>query len=991
MADLPTLLRASLDPSTRKQAEQNLTEVSAQQGFLTSLLRLVLEPAQDRAVRLSGSVYLKNVIKMRWDEDVNALPEGDKTALRSELVPAMIALSNPSDKAIRAQVAESVSLVAELDFPHQWSDLMDQLVLSLSRTDYNINAAVFETAHSIFRPWRSQVRSDELFTVINFVYEKFMAPWLGMFRQTATLLLSNPSPEPSITTPVSNLKLVAQTMLLLLEIFYDFTCHDLPPTLEDAHAEFFAPGTGYLHAFMTWSPPELATDPDDTTPSLPSQIKAAVLEIAELYIKLFPDALSTSQSVAAFVQEVWTLIGSNSLPSLGDDPLVAQSLRFISVAIRSGLYRDLFASKDTISQLIQGVVVPNVALREHEVEQFEDDPMEYIRQDLALASTDVSTRRQAAADVIQALVSSGFDAETTEIVGEWIRKGLQEYASNKENWQAKDGAVYSFTAVATKGSTTQHGVTSTNPRVNVIEFFSNNVFQDLQAAAGTVNPILQVDAIKFLYTFRNQLTKPQLISVLPLLVHHLGSDNYVTYTYAAITIDRILFIKQGNQLLFAQADIHDFAADMINALLKKVEAGGTPEKVAENQHLMRCIMRIILTARQSLIPHYEQILARLVAILGVIAKNPSNPHFDQYIFESLAGLLRFVVAGNRSTIANFEAALFGPFTFIIQNEIEQYVPYVFQILGQMLEAHPEGVPEAYKSLLSLLFTPATWQQKGSIPGLVKLLRAFLARDAKGMFAAGQIASVLAVVQQRLIPSKLNDAWGFQLLEGVIRYVPPADLQQYIKPVILTLLQRMQTSKTEIYASRFAYFFLFSMALNVEGLTPDFIMGAVEQIQPQLWSNLLTSFIITQTPKMPPKDRKVAAIGMCRMLTESQIMLQPPAVQQWPRAFDELVKLFSEPQHLQKSKTDEDPDAGITEVDYEEQTAGYQAAYSKLAASETSEPDPVGYVNDVQTFVGTQLVKLSGQAGQATVRQMLMATGPPSQAFVQKLAAAGYNV
>jgi exportin-2 (importin alpha re-exporter) len=31
--------------------------------------------------------------------------------------------------------------------------------------------------------------------------------------------------------------------------------------------------------------------------------------------------------------------------------------------------------------------------------------------------------------------------------------------------------------------------------------------------------------------------------VLPLLVQHLGSDNFVVYSYAAITIERILFIK----------------------------------------------------------------------------------------------------------------------------------------------------------------------------------------------------------------------------------------------------------------------------------------------------------------------------------------------------------------------------------------------------------------------------------------------------------------
>jgi exportin-2 (importin alpha re-exporter) len=90
-------------------------------------------------------------------------------------------------------------------------------------------------------------------------------------------------------------------------------------------------------------------------------------------------------------------------------------------------------------------------------------------------------------------------------------------------------------------------------------------------------------------------------------VQHSNSDNYVTYTYAAITIDRILIIKKWTQLLcvrihiivilhsrsdprFSQADIHDIAADLLNALLRKIEAVGPPqaEKVAENDHLMKC-------------------------------------------------------------------------------------------------------------------------------------------------------------------------------------------------------------------------------------------------------------------------------------------------------------------------------------------------------------------------------------------------------------------
>ena len=71
-----------------------------------------------------GSSYLSK-FRGRPAQDVAPLPEQDKAALRAQLVPAMIALSHPADKSIRAQIAESVALIAELDFPSKWPDLID--------------------------------------------------------------------------------------------------------------------------------------------------------------------------------------------------------------------------------------------------------------------------------------------------------------------------------------------------------------------------------------------------------------------------------------------------------------------------------------------------------------------------------------------------------------------------------------------------------------------------------------------------------------------------------------------------------------------------------------------------------------------------------------------------------------------------------------------------------------------------------------------------
>ena len=73
MADLPSLLLESLDPNTRKQAEQHLYTISTQPGFLLHLLQLVLEPSQNRAARLAGGVYLKNITKLRWEEVSSSL------------------------------------------------------------------------------------------------------------------------------------------------------------------------------------------------------------------------------------------------------------------------------------------------------------------------------------------------------------------------------------------------------------------------------------------------------------------------------------------------------------------------------------------------------------------------------------------------------------------------------------------------------------------------------------------------------------------------------------------------------------------------------------------------------------------------------------------------------------------------------------------------------------------------------------------------------
>jgi nuclear export receptor Cse1 protein len=123
-----------------------------------------------------------------------------------------------------------------------------QLVQSINNDDFNINLGVLETAHSIFRSWRSQARSDAFWSIIKLVHSKFLTPYFGLFQLTISRLLASPDP------------LLAQNMAVLVELFYDLTCQDLAPEFEDSHEIFFAADTGYFIQLMEWNPPQLETD-----------------------------------------------------------------------------------------------------------------------------------------------------------------------------------------------------------------------------------------------------------------------------------------------------------------------------------------------------------------------------------------------------------------------------------------------------------------------------------------------------------------------------------------------------------------------------------------------------------------------------------------------------------------------------------------------------------------------------------------------------------
>jgi exportin-2 (importin alpha re-exporter) len=414
------------------------------------------------------------------------------------------------------------------------------------------------------------------------------------------------------------------TLNLIVKLFNDLSCQDLPPIFEENLPTIMS----LLHKYLSYDNPLLNTD-DDNEPGPLEFMKAGICEVLILYVQKYEDAFGPL--VGGFITSVWGLLTTVG-PQTKYDILVSKALQFLSAVAHVASHAQNFNDKTVLEDVVQKVILPNVSLRQSDIELFEDEPIEFIQRDLE--GSDSDTRRRAATDFLRTLLKQ-FEALVTEVVSKYINHYLSDYSSPKGNWRSKDTAVYLFSSIAAKGvSTASGGVKDINPLVDVVDFFQKNIADDLVADTG-VNAFLKVAAMKYLYTFRSRIQKHQWQQALPLVAKHLNSPDYVVHTYAAICIERVLFLR-----VFDQSDVVALSKDLLDHLLLLIEKEEAPEKVQENEFLMKCVMRVLIVIRDGVIPNTDSILAHLIKITDIICKNPSNPRFYYYHFEAIGALIR---------------------------------------------------------------------------------------------------------------------------------------------------------------------------------------------------------------------------------------------------------------------------------------------------------------------------------------------------------------
>jgi len=85
--------------------------------------------------------------------------------------------------------------------------------------------------------------------------------------------------------------------------------------------------------------------------------------------------------------------------------------------------------------------------------------------------------------------------------------------------------------------------------------------------------------------------------------------------------------------LVTAADLTPLAEPLLQGLFGAFELPSS----AENEYVMKCIMRSFSTLQESVIPYLATLLPVLTQKLQLAAKNPTKPHYNHYLVRIAVG------------------------------------------------------------------------------------------------------------------------------------------------------------------------------------------------------------------------------------------------------------------------------------------------------------------------------------------------------------------
>ena len=219
----------SPDPTVRRDAERYLESVEASPNHAVFLLNLIDKQDVEMTTRVAGAIAFKNFVKRNWpivDDELilNKINGDDRKQVKAMIVGLMLR----SPEKIQRQLSDATSIIGKEDFPGKWENLLEELIVHIQNSggDFNIINGVLQTAHSLFKRYRHEFKTQTLWVEIKKVLDSFAKLFTELFVK-----LVNFGKE-HINNPQA-LNVIVSSLVFCAKIFNSLNAQDLPEFFED--------------------------------------------------------------------------------------------------------------------------------------------------------------------------------------------------------------------------------------------------------------------------------------------------------------------------------------------------------------------------------------------------------------------------------------------------------------------------------------------------------------------------------------------------------------------------------------------------------------------------------------------------------------------------------------------------------------------------------------------------------------------------------------
>ena len=768
-----TLSQNKLD---REKSEQFLSQISMNTDTLQTFFTYIINKSENINLRVAACAFLKNYIAdYFYDSSYKAILNKDKIMdenSKKYFKENILELMLNSENELLPNIIEMIKIIVQgaNGYLIIWPKLMDFIGEILNKHISPKSLHIYNLITKIIKRYHIESKSDPLFREIIYTMDKICKPMtddaINIIKYFNTY---------NNTDNKDIMMQCLQMMNKIMSIFYSLNYQDFPEFFEDHLTEWITILNDTL--LLPNKTGDINNNIDPVIYELILKVKAKTLKNINLYY-------------SNYIKDNYS-------------KLMKELLDFFKSGFQMGKINNL--NMEQLNQIFEYIILPNLSMSQQEIEDFQENPVEFLK--IEFEEYDMNSNKYYSINLLQIIINNFPDVNKI-IIAPKIVKFLEEYKTDKnKNWNKKLLAINLLFASCIKTFAQKFGVTELNPQSIyndidglITEIFINE-FQDYNSPI-----IVQVYSLKFLSTFRLQITdKNKLGQIILLLINILNKCGDITKNACLLCLDLIINIKDLQTRISRTVDIinnNDIFNNLIGSLLNFISQN-------TNIFAMRCFFRALkLTQDEKLQQLADSINTSMDSILKLIIKNPQSDEFNFYFFETCALIMKkFEIKNNNnisdlSLIKNFENTLRNDLNLILQNNITDLLGYSFQLFAFYLFLTNDN-SDFYQNILNNILTnDKMWDinMKYLYPPSIDYIKVILITN-KQFCENKQIIDLLFKICQNLINNKsFNHA--FQLIEYLINFVSTdlygENLTQFLK-IVNNIAEQNMTTNPRVYS------------------------------------------------------------------------------------------------------------------------------------------------------------------------------------------------